>query len=303
MELRHLRYFAAVAVHQHLGRAAAALHVAQQALSVQLRDLERELGVALFVRHARGMTLTPAGVEFLAYAREALEANARAVARVRGAADGPGRLRVELLRFTPAADALFGRAVRAFRAGHPHAELDLVPAPSLTDRAALREHRVDVGFQPGPVHAAGVAVTHVMPDATGGALLPADHLLARAPEVEPAALSAFPLISFPHAAHPAIVDRELAELRAHGWRGRLAREEGDPGVCAAMVRYGAGWVHAPLSLGAAPFPGTVLRPFPPGYAPVPFDLHAVTRAGEADPLAAAFLACLRAAQDRDAPDR
>jgi TolB-like protein/Flp pilus assembly protein TadD len=74
VELRHLRYFVAVAEEAHLGRAAKRLNLSGPALSVQIHDLERDVGVSLFDRTPRGMQLTAAGVEFLAHAHTTLRA-------------------------------------------------------------------------------------------------------------------------------------------------------------------------------------------------------------------------------------
>ena len=74
MELRHLRYFVAVAEEGHVGRAARGLRIAQPAVSRQIRRLEDELGTALFVRTPRGMKLSSPGVLFLEHARAILGA-------------------------------------------------------------------------------------------------------------------------------------------------------------------------------------------------------------------------------------
>src|SRR5256885_16878387 len=85
MELRHLRYFVSVAEQGGFLKAAGQLRVAQSALSKQIRDLEREVGVALFERLSRGVRLTAAGEVFLAEARATLERAAGAVAGARRA--------------------------------------------------------------------------------------------------------------------------------------------------------------------------------------------------------------------------
>jgi DNA-binding transcriptional LysR family regulator len=95
MELRHLRYFVAVGEEEHFGRAADRLHVVQPALTRQIRQLEEELGCALFERLKRGVRLTPAGESFLEESRGMLSELERIVDRTRLVAQGKvGRLRV-----------------------------------------------------------------------------------------------------------------------------------------------------------------------------------------------------------------
>ncbi len=83
VELRHLRYFVAVAENLHFGRAAKALHISQPPLSRQIRDLERNIGARLFERSSRGVALTEAGTNFLVESRGILDQVFRSVAAVR----------------------------------------------------------------------------------------------------------------------------------------------------------------------------------------------------------------------------
>src|SRR5262245_46479613 len=115
MELRHLRYFVAVAEELHFGRAAARVHIAQPPLTRQIRDLEEELGVRLFDRDRRGVELTAAGKVFLAGVRMLLEQADQAIADARRAERGEiGTLRIGYV----GAVAYSGlpEIVRAFRA-------------------------------------------------------------------------------------------------------------------------------------------------------------------------------------------
>ncbi|HEY2796124.1 MAG TPA: LysR family transcriptional regulator, partial [Micromonosporaceae bacterium] len=124
MDLRRLRYFVAVAEERSISRAARRLHVAQPPLSVQLRELERELGVALFTRHRRGIDLTEAGLELAHHARRLLGDVETVASTVRGIGQGAsGRL---TLAFVPAlAATLLPDLMRRLRADLAAVALDL----------------------------------------------------------------------------------------------------------------------------------------------------------------------------------
>jgi DNA-binding transcriptional LysR family regulator len=125
MELRHLRYFLAVADERQFTRAAAKLHIQQPPLSQQIQALESEVGFALFTRVARGVELTSAGASFADDARAVLQALDQAVAKGKGIADGQiGSVRIALTSssaFHPLAPA----AIRAFREACPDIAIDL----------------------------------------------------------------------------------------------------------------------------------------------------------------------------------
>src|SRR5262249_13966990 len=125
MELRHLRYFVAVAEDQHVTRAAARLGIQQPPLTQQIQALERELGVSLFRRHPRGVALTPAGESLCADPTEILRAVDRAVDAARQTARGQrGRLDIGLTNSTPF-HPLVPRVIRAFHEAAPNVAVTL----------------------------------------------------------------------------------------------------------------------------------------------------------------------------------
>jgi hypothetical protein len=150
MELRHLRYFVAVAEEQSFTRAAERLWIAQPGLSQQIRALERELGLRLFDRLSRGVVLTEPGRIFLDKARLAIAAADNALATGRDAAAGLiGHLRLGLS--TQARTQLWPLLVEAFRARRPEVELTVMEAESDTLVRHLHDGRLDAAIVLGPV--------------------------------------------------------------------------------------------------------------------------------------------------------
>jgi DNA-binding transcriptional LysR family regulator len=144
MELRHLRYFLAVAEERHMTRAATRLGLQQPPLSQQIRALEDELGTKLFTRLPRGVELTPAGEGFLEEARAVLSGVERAVVRARAAAMGQrGRISIGL---TTSASLHPGvtRTLRAYADSHPAVSLDLHANSAANLTEALFREQVQV---------------------------------------------------------------------------------------------------------------------------------------------------------------
>src|ERR1051325_3441842 len=138
MELRHLRYFVAIAEERSFPRAAERLWVAQPGLSSQIRRLESELGVRLFERHTRGVDLTDAGELFLERARAALAA--ADVARATGRdleSGGVGTVRLVLATETPA--PVTPSLLAAFARSHPDIEVTAVESYGGTLLRDLRD--------------------------------------------------------------------------------------------------------------------------------------------------------------------
>src|SRR3982751_6322411 len=150
MELRHLRYFVAVAEELNFGRAADRLRIAQPPLSRQIRDLERELGTALFERVPRGVELTAAGRAFLPEARLTLAQAERAQRTAQRAARGEiGRLRVGFVEVAIYSGVL-PEVLGFFRMHLPDIGLSLFEMDALQQAEAFREGRIDLGILHSP---------------------------------------------------------------------------------------------------------------------------------------------------------
>src|ERR1700754_75427 len=151
MELRHLRYFIAVAEEKHVTRAAERLGIQQPPLSMQIRALEQELDVQLFRRQPRGVELTDAGVAFLDRARVILDQVDRAVATTRRTARGEeGRV---VVGFTSSAPfhPFVPRVLRAFREAAPLVSLVLEESGSSELVQGVHNEEVDAAFIRSPV--------------------------------------------------------------------------------------------------------------------------------------------------------
>ncbi|MEU7764798.1 LysR substrate-binding domain-containing protein [Nocardia sp. NPDC049190] len=191
VDLRKLRYFVAVAEQLHFGRAAEQLYIAQPVLSRQIRALEDELSVQLFVRDRRSTALTPAGEQLLADARPLLA--------------GAQALRRRVLRAARRADTftvgfmpglIVTPPVRAMADRHPDLTLELVRTTWDDQTTAIHDGRVDVSFVRFPIDAQGLSVRplHTEPRVV---VVSADHRLAGKKTVDVADLADEHLLQVP----------------------------------------------------------------------------------------------------------
>jgi DNA-binding transcriptional LysR family regulator len=173
LDLRKLRYFAAVAEHRHFGRAAEQLYIAQPVLSRQIRALEQELGCALLVRTTRSVQLTPAGEQLCEEARSVFATVDAAVRRVHEIDRGVERL---VVGFAPG--LLVAEAVRAYAATHPDVEIEVLQLHWWEQDAPLRDGRAHVGYLRQPFDGTGLRAVPVGSEPKV-ACLPATHPLTR----------------------------------------------------------------------------------------------------------------------------
>jgi DNA-binding transcriptional LysR family regulator len=266
MELRHLRYFVAVAEAQSFVAAASRLRVAQPALSKQIRDLEAELGAVLFERGSRGVQLTTAGRAFLAEARRTLAGASRAVSAAREAAAG----RTASLRFAHGELAAYGPAVEnllaKFRDANPDVQVEDVVLTDAETFHALRERRVDVGavfLMEWPV--SGFAAHQLVDARVSGVLVPESGPLAAQRTVRLADLHAMPWLNSAPRRWPGFLQKLEGALRERGLvpERRLERASHAPAMN-IQIATGDAWTLVSKEV-AAPYlerpNGIVYRPF------------------------------------------
>ncbi|MGW2637796.1 LysR family transcriptional regulator [Streptomyces sp. NPDC001348] len=199
MDLRSLRYFVAVAEERHIGRAANRLHMTQPPLSRAIRQLEDELGVLLFERTSRGVTLTPAG-KVLYDETGALLTRADRIRRQVAAAAGTATLAVGTL--ADAAEQVGGRLVAHFRARCPHVPVTLHETDLGDPTAGLRAGLVDVAITRTPFDDTGIS-TRVLRSVPVGVVVRDDDPLAGHASVSSADLGGRRWVRLPDGADPA----------------------------------------------------------------------------------------------------
>ncbi|MES2571640.1 MAG: LysR substrate-binding domain-containing protein [Verrucomicrobiota bacterium] len=202
MELRHLRYFVAVAEEQNVTRAAARLHLSQPALSRQVRDLEEHLGVTLLERGAKSIRLTEAGRIFLSEARAVLERAGEAVKNVRAVAGGlQGEIHVG---YAPSLTVqILPKALRLFQGEFPRVRVALHDFSTEQMLSGVRDGTLHValGVLPTGEKLRGLHFRELARYAMGVAMAPG-HPLARGRSVNRAKLAGAPLIAYTRADYP-----------------------------------------------------------------------------------------------------
>ncbi len=256
IELRHLRYFIAVAEELHFGRAAQRLHIAQPGLSQQIQALESELGISLLARTRRRVELTAAGQVFLEEGRRVLAQLERAENLARRAATGEiGRLAIGGTE--SATWVVLPELLRAFRRRHPNVDLAIREMPSPLQLEALRNGEIDVGFVRPPVGTDGLVARTILEERLG-VLLPKTHPLAKRAEIPIRALRDEPLVI--HPSRPSgWADFMVSICRDAGFEPRIGQEASETATAVSFVAAGLGLTIVPTSLKGFVRPGVAYR--------------------------------------------
>jgi DNA-binding transcriptional LysR family regulator len=260
VELRHLRYFLAIAEAENVTRAAHALRIAQPALSQRMRDLEAELGVALFERQGRGIRLTQAGRYYQEEVRQTLDRLEAAGRQARQIERGEvGSLRVAILESLSLAGPI-PRILEELRLRHPGLHLKLVGLLSQAQFEGLRARSIDCGFI---AHRA-----YPDPDILGlpfmeipiHAILPASHPLAGRASLRLADLEDLDFI-WPEAQAGASYWNVYQEaFQGRSWRPRVVQEANSYVTTLGLVAAGFGCALAIAAPGGPTMPGIVQIP-------------------------------------------
>jgi LysR family hca operon transcriptional activator len=283
VELRHLRYFVAVAEELNFTRAAARLHTSQPSLSQQIRQLEGHVGVPLLERSRHHVSLTNAGRIFLRETKDILGRIEHASRLAKHAAGLP----VKFMGTFPSADVRILPGLRTLMAARlPHLRLILHSKYAVDPVVGLRTGALDAAFVRGPFDADGLEVLELLREQIV-VVLPAHHALARRDRIPVGLLHDRPASRWRSLA-PAL-DDAIASLYRHAHIRMHALSSADNVLGhLKLVQDGLGYALLPDSVGALLPPGVVLKPL--GGDPAPTVSVAVAwKSGHVSPLVRAFV--------------
>ena len=261
MELRHLRYFIAVAEELHFTRAAERLHIGQPPLSQSIQALEADIGAQLFARTRRSVRLTEAGKLFLADARRILALAEQASETARRAERGEaGELRIGFT-FTTPLTPLFATVINHYRNEYGAVSLTLHEMATTPQLDALEKRELDLAFIRPPEHA--------LPDNIAAIELRRDRLMAVLPKQLPVArkktvalgeLAHLPFVMYPPGSGTSIYHQILRLCRESGFVPQVGQEAKEASTIIALVAAGCGVSVLPASFDRIRMDGVCYRP-------------------------------------------
>lgn len=295
MELRHLRYFCAVADYGTFSEASRRLHVSQSAISEQLADLEREIGGTLLQRASGRTRLTPQGLLFLEEARKTLLAADRAVDIAKRSMQGHvGALAIGF--FLWGAGSFFARLIRDYRNLYPDIKLSLYEMHTPIQMEALTTGKVDVAFtrplEPPFDHTLRAELLFKDPVV---AVLPRDHPLAGKP-ISIGTLATKPFVMCERQVTPALFDSILALCSSAGFSPRIVNTSATWAGVLTLVESGEGIALVPSGVRYLSTPGVVFCPLVPQATHV--GLAVAWNPLNESPIQQGFLRLVRESKDR-----
>ena len=258
MELRHLRYFIAVATELHFGRAAEKLHIAQPPLSHQIRQLETELGFELFTRTKRSVVLTPAGQVFLTEVNQIFQQLEQAIEIGRKTSRGElGQISIGFVG--SATYNILPVLLQQFRDRYPEVQIELHELTTDRQLIWLREGKIDVGLMRPPINEPDVTSEIVFEEALIVAL-PANHPLATADSIDLSLLAREPFILFPRQLAPGLYDLIITLCQAAGFSPLVVQECIQMQTTISLVSANLGVSIVPESIQQVQRAGVVYKP-------------------------------------------
>lgn len=246
IELRHLRYFMAVAEELHFGRAAERLHIAQPPLSQQIRQLEAELGFQLFYRTKRSVELTEAGQVFLQECQRLFRQLDQAIETGRQVSRGElGQLVIGFV--SSAAYNVLPTLLRSFRMQVPNVSLELHELTTDQQLQWLRDRRLDIGLIRPPVEDPSFALFTILKEPLVVAL-PEHHPLARQPQVSLQQLTHESFVLFPRPLAPGLYDQIISLCQQVNFSPNVVQEAIQMQTIVSLVAAEIGVAIVPISL-------------------------------------------------------
>lgn len=291
IDIRQLRYFVAVAQEQHVGRAAQALNISQPPVTRQIQQLEETLGSKLFIRHAKGVTLTEEGALFLDEARTMLKLLEQAREKIRHARNGElGQLDVAMF-----GSAVFGKIpqiVLEFRRRYPAVNVALHTMAKPRQLESLQNRSIDLAFnrliEPRP----GLSIEELRREQ----LFLAVHEktpLAQMGTVPFREIEAYPLILFPASRAAGFAERVRWMCSRAGIVPNVVQEVGDPVTGLALVASGFGICLVPESMLSVSLSGVRFCQITDYPGDLTVDLSCIYRSTERRPVLNNFLSVAR----------
>ena len=263
MELRHLRYFVAVAEDLSFTKAAGRLHLAQPSLTRQIHNLEDELGVRLLNRSKSQVSLTEEGRSFLADARRILALASESVLAVQRLSRGElGQLNISYLSNFDF--ELLPETLRAFRLSFPHIALNLFDMTPAEQLRALEARKIDLGFLglPPPASAGAIQWESIAQHRTV-VVLPTKHPLARKRQLRLGELESLLFVGMSEKTHPGFREWLIRTCHDAGFSPRVLQDAELETALMTFVAEGLGVTLAREHIKKLPHPGVAFRPLTP----------------------------------------
>lgn len=290
MDLRQMRYFLALAEERNFTRAAARLHMAQPPLTRQIRALEDDVGATLFVRSPKGVTLTEAGQALFDEVPNLLALAARAKERAVLAGQGQSG-QLDIGTFGSGVLDAVPRILARFHAERPEVKIVLHNLSKSAQIAALRERRINVGFNRLIPPDDDLKVETVLRESMMVAL-PARHALCKKKFITIPDLSGQPLILYPRLPIAGLAQLVIQAFHREKSELRIEQEVEDVLTAIALVAGGFGACVTTASTASLRLPGVMYRPLVSHHLRE-IELSCLYRQADESPLLAAFVAVVR----------